>query len=282
MPRAGRGLPGRRGYGVRGLSPPARGILQHMRGAQGATCLAGQMADVGLQGLRPRVANSGKRRNEVNKETIEKLGGIVTKVTVSYDAPKTWSDAKDASGNKSGISSPSGSFGIEADVTVGANLDDLSDAIFAYCKVAATRNLKAEPNPEAVAAAMNIVRGIVGDDDAPEAFGPPTPAKEESEEGHTRIARFTLNHAGDAMDDKFKLELYPRIGDKPGKWPELKFTGTREAVWGFIGPEWDNDWKLPCDKTVDWLADWKLGREKTGEKAKPGSRYKDLIAIHGA
>ena len=111
---------------------------------------------------------------------------------------------------------------------------------------------------------------------------PQTPAKEESEEGHTRIARFTLNHAGDAKDDKFKLELYPRIGDKPGKWPELKFTGTREAVWGFIGPEWDNDWKMPCDKTVNWLADWKLGREKTGEKAKPGSRYKDLIAIHGA
>ena len=219
----------------------------------------------------------------MNQETIEKLGGIVTKVTVSYDAPKTWSDAKDASGNKSGVSSPSGSFGVEADVTVGANLDDLSDAIFAYCKVAATRNLKEDLRAHTeVADALAEAYAPVAHEAA---FGPPepqAPAKEESEEGHTRIARFTLNHAGDAKDDKFKLELYPRIGDKPGKWPELKFTGTREAVWGFIGPEWDNDWKLPCDKTVDWLADWKLGREKTGEKAKPGSRYKDLIAIHGA
>ena len=206
----------------------------------------------------------------MNQEMIEKLGGIVTKVTVQYQAPKSWGD---------NASAASGSFDVEADVTVGANLDDLSDAIFAYCKVAATRNLA--PDLKALTPA---VRQTVSEEDAAE-FPPAeaqTPAKEESEEGHTRIARFTLNHAGDAKDDKFKLELYPRIGDKPGKWPDLKFTGTREAVWGFIGPEWDPDWNLPCDKTVDWLADWKLGREKTGEKAKPGSRYKDLIAIHGA
>ena len=214
----------------------------------------------------------------MNQDTLKQLGALVTKVSVTYSRKVSTGD----------FGSEGAVFGVEADTPAGADIDAVGDALYAWAKTVATRNLAPDlrAKTEARFSFGPVTEEMLADSVTPPgAFGPPepqAPAKEESEEGHTRIARFTLNHAGDAKDDKFKLELYPRIGDKPGKWPELKFTGTREAVWGFIGPEWDNDWKLPCDKTVDWLADWKLGREKTGEKAKPGSRYKDLIAIHGA
>src|SRR3972149_3119786 len=167
MPRAGRGLPVRRGRGVCELPPPARGNLRHMRGAQGATCLAGQVADMGL---RPRTGNSGKRRNEVNKETIAQIGGLVAKESVTYSRKVSTGDY----GSEGAV------FGIEADTPAGSDVDAVGDALYAWAKAVATRNLapdlkaKTEPNTEAVAAAMNIVRGIVGDDAGHErAGGPP-------------------------------------------------------------------------------------------------------------
>src|SRR3972149_8380056 len=147
-------------------------------------------------------------------DTLKQLGAIVTKISVIYSRKVSTGD----------YGSEGATFGVEADTPAGADIDAVGDALYAWAKTVATRNLapdlkaKTEPNPEAVAAAMNIVRGIVGDDEAhEEAFGPPeaqAPAKEESEEGHIRIARFTLSHVGDAKDDKFKLELYPRNGAK--------------------------------------------------------------------
>ena len=175
-------------------------------------------------------------------------------------------------------------FGVEADTPAGADIDAVGDALYAWAKTVATRNLapdlKTRTEP-ALAATF-----IPDDGGSPQSvvlpFGPPaepqTPAKEESEEGHTRIARFTLEAK---PDGKFLLTLYPLIANKVGQYPDIKFTSNRDDMWAMIGPEWDNDWKVPCDKEVDWLADWKLGREKTGPKAKPGSRYKDLTALHG-
>ena len=173
----------------------------------------------------------------MNQETIEKLGGIVTKVTVSYDAPKTWSDAKDASGNKSGVSSPSGSFGVEADVTVGANLDDLSDAIFAYCKVAATRNLSPDLRAHTVsvvAAADERGPGYTQDGERVEAAGPvPLPQQAEAaakpEPTRTRVDDDGAEYEYVKVSG-LTVQFTP-TGKKVGKIKGGKYTKIGVTVW---------------------------------------------------
>ena len=237
----------------------------------------------------------------MDENTVKKLGGVVTKLVVNYSRKVSDGD----------YGSEGASFGMEVDVPAGANVEQLTDAVYAYLRMASNRNLapalKERIEGKTAAAAANdelqALEARIHEDFAQRwvevneaardaavevgkaaavAFGAsPTPAREEDpEQGHTRVARFTLVAK---PDGKFQLEMYPRIHDEPGKYPELKFTSNREDMWAMIGPEWDDAWGLPpIDKAVDWLADWRLGREKTGPKAKPGSRYKDLVAIHAA
>jgi len=198
-------------------------------------------------------------------DTLKQLGAIVTKISVIYSRKVSTGD----------YGSEGATFGVEADTPAGADIDAVGDALYAWAKTVATRNLAPDLKAHTVEAPVAVAQAVE------EAFAPPatppTPAKEE--EGHTRIARITLIAK---PEGKYLLELYPKIGDQPAKYPELRFTADKERMWAMIGPEWDDDWKLPLDKEVDWLADWKLGREKTGKLAKPGSRYKDLRAIHAA
>jgi hypothetical protein len=211
-------------------------------------------------------------------DTPKQLGAIVTKISVTYSRKVSTGD----------YGSEGATFGLEADTPAGADIDAVGDALYAYAKTVATRNLapdlKAHAKQESKFVPISLDEAMaLADAESEEAFGPPvggsSPAPAKEEEGHTRIARFTLMAK---PDNKYLLELYPLIGDRAGKYPELKFTADKERMWAMIGPEWDDDWKLPLDKEVDWLADWVLGREKTGPKAKPGSRYKDLVALHGA
>jgi len=206
-------------------------------------------------------------------DTLKQLGALVTKVSVQYSRKVSTGD----------YGSEGATFGVEADTPAGADIDAVGDALYAWAKTVATRNLAPDLKAHAEPQLMDEVAQAYEEAIDRVSFGPPAastsqaPAKEE--EGHTRIARFTLIAK---PDNKYLLELYPLIGDKAGKYPELKFTADKERMWAMIGDEWDDGWKLPLDKECDWLADWVLGREKTGPKAKPGSRYKDLTAIHAA
>jgi len=219
----------------------------------------------------------------VNKETIAQIGALVTKVSVTYSRKVSTGDY----GSEGAV------FGVEADTPAGADIDAVGDALYAWAKTVATRNLA--PDLRAHTEAADALAEAYAPVAHEAAFGPPeaqAPAKEESEEGHTRIARFTLETKG---EDRYLLALYPRMGDKPGRYKELEFTAKRDEMWKMVGEELkatfpDGTLALPLDKECDWMADWKLGRDKTeawiagGKKWKqpnPGSRYKDLIAIHG-
>lgn len=68
----------------------------------------------------------------MDKEQLEKLGGTVTKISVFYDR-------KVSDGNYGSVG---GQFGVEADLAPGADPERAMDAIYAYVKEAATRNLK--------------------------------------------------------------------------------------------------------------------------------------------
>ena len=68
----------------------------------------------------------------MDAKELAKLGGTVTKISVFYDR-------KISDGNYGSIG---GQFGVEADLASGADPDHAIDAIYAYVKEAATRNLK--------------------------------------------------------------------------------------------------------------------------------------------
>ena len=209
-------------------------------------------------------------------DTLKQLGAIVTKVSVIYSRKVSTGD----------YGSEGATFGVEADTPAGADIDAVGDALYAWAKTVATRNLAPDLKAHAEPQLMDEVAQAYEEAIDRVSFGPPAastsqaPAKEE--EGHTRIARFTLMAK---PDNKYLLELYPLIGDKKAKYPELRFSADKKTMWAMIGPEWDDGWEVPCDKAVDWLADWKPGREyvKTQGKNKGQTgRYKDLVAIHAA
>jgi len=68
----------------------------------------------------------------MDAKELAKLGGTVTKISVFYDR-------KISDGNYGSIG---GQFGVEADLAAGADPDHAIDAIYAYVREAATRNLK--------------------------------------------------------------------------------------------------------------------------------------------
>ena len=235
----------------------------------------------------------------MDESTVKKIAGVISEVRIT-SRRSVWFD--NGGGRHDTLTSEAG---MSVQPHVGQSVDDLADQVQAWCDARVGMSLAAhmdeiapKPHPEAFgvyaraseAAERHFAEEVAEVRKLPavvfEAFGPPVerqaslPAPAEEEEGHTRIARFTLTHEG---EDKYVLVLYPLLSPgKVGQYPELKYVANRDRMWAMLGPEWDDDWKLPLDKEVAWLADWKLGREKTGPKAKPGSRYKDLVAIHAA
>jgi hypothetical protein len=104
---------------------------------------------------------------------------------------------------------------------------------------------------------------------------------EHGEVAHVAIKKFTLMETPKGWE----LLLYPDIKGAPGKYPELKVVGTNERVFGYLKPVWDNDWKPPLEKEVDWIAEYQLGKEYVptkGPNAGKTMHYKDLVAIREA
>src|SRR3990167_11507882 len=169
-------------------------------------------------------------RRTTMDDTLKQLGAIVTKVSVIYSRKVSTGD----------YGSEGATFGLEADTPAGADIDAVGDALYAYAKAVATRNLA--PDLKAYTEPVFAETDV---SPSPDAFGPPAepqaPAKEE--EGHTRIVRFTLIAK---PEGKFDLELYPSLGgDKKAKYPEVRFSADKKTMWAMIGPEWDDDWQVP-------------------------------------
>lgn len=95
-----------------------------------------------LYGRQPNYVNI--KGENMDKEAVDKLGAIVTKISVSYSR-KVWSDAKGSEGAE---------FGLEADTPAGADIDAVGDALYAYAKAVATRNLAPDLKAHQGAAAL--------------------------------------------------------------------------------------------------------------------------------
>jgi len=104
-----------------------------------------------------------------------------------------------------------------------------------------------------------------------EATSDDSPAADSS--GTVHVVRAVLTHEG---ENKYRLELYPEIKGKPGQWPELKYVSDKDRMWEMLESVWQEGWKLPVDKEVNWAAQWVRGREKVKGKG----HYKDLVAIN--
>lgn len=207
----------------------------------------------------------------MNQADIVKVGAVVTSVTVHASKKVGLPD----------YGSQGAMLELTANVSKDADLDTVTQALSAYCEAYCVKALEgAVKEVKDVAQSKSFGMPEQAEQPAGKPADAPAVSQAPAEEGHSRIARFTLEAK---PDEKFLLTLYPRLpGDKVGQYPEIKFTSNRDDMWSILGAEWQDGWKLPVDKECDWLADWKLGREKTGPKAKPGSRYKDLVALHGA
>ena len=67
-------------------------------------------------------------------DTLKQLGALVTKVSVQYSRKVSTGD----------YGSEGATFGVEADTPAGADIDAVGDALYAYAKTVATRNLAPE------------------------------------------------------------------------------------------------------------------------------------------
>jgi hypothetical protein len=204
------------------------------------------------------------------EKDFEKLGGFVSKVVVSAER-KVWSDKAGSHGV---------SLSLEANVAKGADLDAFVGALSAYAEAYCGRGVADTMEQVRQTPDDARVAGLLAEGNAPaEAMGSPPPVTTE-EVQHVSIKKFSLM---EKPGDKFELQLFPDIKGQPGKWAEIKFTANREAMWNMLRSVWDNDWKPPVEKEVDWVAEYKLGREyevKQGEHKGETKRYKDLVNLH--
>src|SRR3990167_3591096 len=70
-------------------------------------------------------------RRTTMDDTLKQLGAIVTKVSVIYSRKVSTGD----------YGSEGATFGVEADTPAGADIDAVGDALYAWAKTVATRNL---------------------------------------------------------------------------------------------------------------------------------------------
>ena len=189
-----------------------------------------------------------------SQEDIKKLGGFVSKVTVSADR-KLWSDRTGSHG---------AALALEANVAADADIDTLTAALNAYVEAYLGRALgdTAEALREPVVSVAE------------------TAEEKPSDVEHVAIKKFKLT---EEPGDKFVLLLFPDIDGKPGEWPELRYNANKESMWRMLRSVWDNDWKAPIEHEVDWVAEYTLGKEYTktqGKNKGQKARYKDLRSIH--
>jgi hypothetical protein len=210
---------------------------------------------------------------------FEKLGGVVTKVAVTVE--KKVSDGNYGSNGASLV--------LEVNVAKGVDLDALCDALDAYGKAYVARSLGAAVE-QVRRASENVGQTppeLMNITIVPSATLPPAPETTKKDEppgevAHVAIKKFKLTAE---PNEKYLLLLYPDIKGKPGEFPELKYTAARDDMWLMLKSVWDEEWKAPLEKEIDWVAEYQLGREyvvSKGKNAGQTKRYKDLRGLHTA
>jgi hypothetical protein len=184
----------------------------------------------------------------MDKETLEKLGGVVSKIGSGVE--RKWSDGNYGSAGKS--------FWGEVTLSPDANPTDAMNTLHSWLEGFIPANV-----PEA-----NTGQTVTRED--VEAHG------EVAAGGEEEIIRAVFT---EEPDEKFRLELYGNFGGKPSRWPVLKMVANRDAMFSILKPVFDDIGKPPADKSVNWSAAWKQGREKPD---KPGEYYKDLVSLRKA
>jgi len=164
-----------------------------------------------------------------------------------------------------------GSFGGEWEVTVNlppdANLEEESQALFAFGKAFLGTELA-------------DIQASIKKVEKPKEEDEPLRPKKDTEEGEELdfvCVKFTLEKT---PDKKYKLQLYPKIGDGAGKFPTIKYTAERERMWNMISEVADDyDFTdLPVEHACEWLVHYKIGKEGTTADGKK-FHYKDLVAV---
>lgn len=214
-----------------------------------------------------------------SEQDFEKLGGFVGKVVVSAER-KVWSDKAGSHGV---------SLSLEANVAKGADIDAFIAALSAYAEAYCGRGLgdtmAAVRRDDQLNSLTDVAAGkkeAVSDSAHDRAAASDALSQPETTEEvqHVSIKKFSLM---EKPGEKYELQLFPDIKGQPGKWAEIKYTANREAMWHMLRSVWDNDWKPPVEKEVDWVAEYKKGREyevKQGPNKGETKNYKDLIGIH--
>lgn len=239
--------------------------------------------------------------------TIAKLGGVISKMTVTSQkrmSRKIDEGAWDT--DEAGLT-------LEFTLAAGANVDTVSETLGAYCDAYVARalaapleDMRAGPSPssraeKATGAVAQVTAEFPPQKDESPSDGPSDKDKavsespNEGDEGSDRIARFTLEYKPGGWKgfkpttqqpkaDWYELALYPFSIKNPGEpyeYAAVKFNANRQKMWEMLSDVLGQEHlDLPADQRVDWLATWTYGTLKTGPKAAPGSRYKNLQTIH--
>ncbi len=179
-----------------------------------------------------------------------------------------------------------GSFGGEWEATVNlppdANLEEESQALFAFGKSflgTELADIQASIKKSQPKALPPLDPGA---HERPIDFPPDEPLRpkkdtEEGEELDFVCVKFGLEKT---PDKKYKLQLYPKIGDGAGKFPTIKYTAERERMWAMISEVADDyDFTdLPVEHPCEWLVHYKIGKAGTTADGKKFN-YKDLLSI---
>jgi len=93
------------------------------------------------------------------------------------------------------------------------------------------------------------------------------------------VAKYTI---AIRPDGRHQLQLFPRIKDAPGKFPEVTFVGDEGATAEMISAVVQDVPKVPSQGLVAWTGFYRLGREYVSSKDGKTRNYKDLVAIRVA
>jgi len=163
----------------------------------------------------------------MNKETITQIGALVTKVSVTYSRKVSTGDY----GSEGAV------FGVEADTPAGADIDAVGDALYAWAKTVATRNLAPDLRAQADGQLAKVLEQVTPENVHPEAaFGPPeaqAPAKPEptrtkvdddgAEYEYVKVSGLTVQFTPTGKKvGKIKGGKYTKIGVTV--WPEVALT----------------------------------------------------------
>ena len=207
--------------------------------------------------------------------TIRSLKGTVSKLYASHSR-------KASDGNYGSVGAEAG---IEFQPAPDQNIDEVFAVLDAYAKARVDFAMvkDGEKQYEAVSVdAMTVVTAQVYRDAILAAK--PEPVRVPDGDGVAEVTEFPVAKYTIAIrpDGRHQLQLFPRIKDAPGKFPEVTFVGDEGATAEMISAVVQDVPKVPSQGLVAWTGFYRLGREYVSSKDQKTRRYKDLVAVRMA